>query len=251
MNKKQGKADLHIHSIYSYDGTSTIEEILDFVEYNTDLDIIAITDHNKIKGAKEASKLSRNYRISVIIGEEILTKEGEILALFIKEKIKPFKNVTDTIREIHSQGGLAIAPHPFSWVNPSIPLKTLYKISNGISRECRLDAIEILNASLSGKTGYQKRKRLNTKVFTLPEVASSDSHYAKNIGCAYTVFPGNTPEDLYNSIKLGQTSAYGIFLPMGDFVKVCHLNFKKYCGKIVKPYKVFKKIKREYLTLDK
>lgn len=250
MDKKQGKADLHIHSIYSYDGISNIQEIIDFVEYNTDLDIIAITDHNKIQGAKEAYKLSSDYKISVVIGEEILTKEGEILALFIYEKIKPFRSITDTIREIHSQGGLAIAPHPFSWVNPSIPLKTLYKISNGISSDCRLDAIEILNASLSGKTGYQKRKRLNTKVFTLPEVASSDSHYAKNIGYAYTLFLGNTPEDLYNSIKLGETSAHGIFLPVGDFFKTCHLNFKKYCKKVNKPYRIFKRIKGEFLTLE-
>ncbi len=254
MDKKQGKADLHIHSIYSYDGTSTTQEIIDFVEYNTDLDIIAITDHNKIQGAKEAHNLSCNYRVSVVIGEEILTKEGEILALFIHERIKPFRSVTNTIYEIHSQGGLAIAPHPISWVNPSIPLKTLYKVSNGVPAAYRLDAIEILNSSLSGKSRYQKRKRLNSKVFTLPEVASSDSHYAKNIGCAYTVFPGNTPEDLYNSIKLGQTSTHGIFLPVSDFFKICHLNFKKYCRKVAKPparpYKFFKKIKEEFVTLE-
>jgi hypothetical protein len=250
MEKKQGKADLHIHTTYSYDGVSTVQEVIDFAEYNTDLDIIAITDHNKILGGLEACKLACDYRISVVTGEEILTREGELLALFIQEKIKPFRKVTHTIKEIHAQGGLAIAPHPFSWVNPSIPLKTLYKISNGVSADCRLDAIEIFNASLSGKTGYKRRRRLNSKVFTLPEVASSDGHCAEDIGSAYTAFCGTTPEDLYKSIKSGLTTSYGVFLPVGDFFKVCRLNFKKYGKKAVKPYKALKKL-REFTLGNK
>ena len=81
-----GKADLHIHSNCS-DGKPSIEEILEYVEHKTDLDVIAITDHDTIDGALLAQELMKRkkYRFEVIIGEEISTKRGHIIGLFLKK----------------------------------------------------------------------------------------------------------------------------------------------------------------------
>ena len=87
-----GKADLHIHSTYS-DGIDSIPKILDFVEHQTDLDIIAIADHDDVRGAHEARELAarRNYRVQVIMGTEITTRQGHLLALFVERDFPMLK----------------------------------------------------------------------------------------------------------------------------------------------------------------
>jgi DNA polymerase III alpha subunit (gram-positive type) len=83
-----GRADLHMHSTYS-DGLGTIQQILQHVEHTTDLNVIALTDHNVVEGALRARDLwaKGNYRLDFIVGEEISTKEGHMLALFIERRI--------------------------------------------------------------------------------------------------------------------------------------------------------------------
>ena len=85
-----GKADLHIHSNFS-DGKPSVQEILDYTQNYTDLNIIAITDHDTIAGALEAHKLmlQKYYRFELIIGEEVTAEEGHILGLFLTEAIEP------------------------------------------------------------------------------------------------------------------------------------------------------------------
>ena len=81
---KLGKADLHIHTNYS-DGKPSVEEILEYVQNKTDLDVIAITDHDTIEGAVLAKKIAseKKYRFEVIIGEEVSAQEGHIVGLFL------------------------------------------------------------------------------------------------------------------------------------------------------------------------
>ncbi len=82
-----GLADLHIHSIHSYDGTATIPAILKHVSEKTDLDIIAITDHDSLDGVNQALNLAPKYGLQVIPGCEITTAQGHVLALFIHKRI--------------------------------------------------------------------------------------------------------------------------------------------------------------------
>ena len=83
----RSKADLHMHTTYS-DGVATVPEILEHVATHTDLKVIAITDHDRIDGALHASRLASSFGIEVIIGEEISTIDGHLIALFIDRPIQ-------------------------------------------------------------------------------------------------------------------------------------------------------------------
>jgi len=189
-----GKADLHIHSNYSKDALSDLPAILEMAEKKK-LNIIAITDHQTIKGAKEGQKMAPQFGLEVIVGEEITTKEGDIIGLFIEEEILPGRSVLNTIKEIHQQGGLAIAPHPDNWFLGGIPLGVLLKIFD------QLDGIELFNGSWAGRIKRKENEKLNELLFDLAPLGGSDAHLARQIGCAYTVFPGKTPDDLYAAIR--------------------------------------------------
>ena len=100
-----GKADLHVHSIYSKDGTATIPEILFDAANVKKLDVIAITDHDEIQGALEAKRLAHHYNIEVIPGCEISTAEGHLLTYFIEEPIPAGFPLIETIHLVAQQGG--------------------------------------------------------------------------------------------------------------------------------------------------
>src|SRR5579864_1820294 len=112
---KLGRADLHMHSTYS-DGFATIEQILHHVQHQMHLDVIAITDHDVIEGSLRARDLwaRGRYRFDFVVGEEVSTKEGHMLALFIEKRIPPHLSIERSIDLVHEQGGLAIVAHPLN-----------------------------------------------------------------------------------------------------------------------------------------
>lgn len=205
-----GKADLHIHSTYSRDGLSSIKGILEMADRNN-LDLIAITDHDTIKGAEEAQKLASDFKVKVIKGEEIGTKEGHLIALFIEEFIHPKKPILDTIREIHRQRGLAIVSHSLNPLARGVSSNILFQIFP------ELDGIELFNAAWCGWANQKKLKRLNSEIFNLAAIGGSDAHILRQVGKGYTIFEGKDPTDLYFSIKHGLTLAEGIFTPLDYF----------------------------------
>ena len=113
MTDRLGRADLHIHTQAS-DGLDPITTILAFVEQSTDLDVIAITDHERIDAALAARTMARDlgHRAEVVVGEEVSTLGGHLLGLFLTERVRPLRSLRTTIAEIHEQGGLAIPAHP-------------------------------------------------------------------------------------------------------------------------------------------
>ena len=119
MIDQVSKADLHIHTTAS-DGAATVPELLAYVAQMPDLRVIAITDHDSIAAAKEAARLAHQFGIDVIVGEEVSTADGHLLALFIDSFLPPQRPAAETIAAIHAQGGLAIAPHPFDRSVPSL-----------------------------------------------------------------------------------------------------------------------------------
>lgn len=106
---KTVKVELHTHTKYSYDTDLNFEEIINVCNKNN-IEVLAVTDHNEIEGAIRLSKLAP---FRVIVGEEILTKQGEIVGLFLKKYIRPGLSVEKTINEIRKQKGLVYLPHPF------------------------------------------------------------------------------------------------------------------------------------------
>src|SRR5512142_1112287 len=207
---KMGKADIHIHTTHS-DGMATVEQVLEFVENATDLDLVAITDHDMFDGADEARNLAarRNYRVQVLTGMEVTTIEGHLLVLGIDKPVRSLQPLDRTIAQIHEQGGLVIAPHPMSWMIRSIGRNGLLRIQQNPSDLVHFDGCETLNPSLAGRVVARQVKDLNSRVLQLPETGGSDSHVLPTIGTAVTNFPGKTAEDLRHALADNTTSVSG------------------------------------------
>ena len=211
MPTKLGKADCHIHSLYS-DGDEKIADILEYVQNRTDLDVIAISDHDTIEGALLAKKLmaEKEYRFQLIIGEEITTQEGHIVGLFLKEAIPANLTVQETLARIRVQKGLAIAAHPFYH---SRMKHSRYATMDGIGATTLLrnnafiDAIEIVNATPTLADENLRASILNKTLLFNAEVGNSDAHILEAIGMGYTLFEGKTAKEYRRAILQHQTRA--------------------------------------------
>lgn len=209
--KNLSKADLHIHSNFS-DATPSIEDILDHIETKTDLQVIAITDHDTVDGAKHALEIAKNkkFRFDIIVGEEVSTQEGHILALFINETIPPKLSAHETIKLIHKQGGLAIPAHPFYYSRLNSG-QTIWADGVGamtlLQEKEHIDGIETINATPTFAEENLKAKYLNRTILLKSEIGSSDAHILDAIGKGYTLFEGRTANDLRKAIEKKQTQA--------------------------------------------
>lgn len=205
-----GKSDIHIHTTHS-DGMATVEQVLDFCEYQTDLDLIAITDHDMFDGADEARNMAarRNYRFQVLTGMEITTLEGHLLALGIDRPVRSLQRLDNTIAQVHAAGGIVIAPHPMSWMIRSIGRHGLLRIHRNPHQEIYFDGCETLNPSLAGRVVAARVHDLNSRVLQLPETGGSDSHVLPTIGSAVTLFPGKSIDDFRRALRDKTTRADG------------------------------------------
>lgn len=210
------KADLHLHTTYS-DGHSTPAQLIQHVLNHTTIDIIAVTDHDQIDGAYEAQKHAEGTRLQVIIGEEISTREGHLLAYFIHERIRPGMSARDTITAVHEQGGLAVAAHPYDWMVRSLGHFGLLTHAAEGHRFWNFDAIEALNASLRPRYANVRAAQA-ARALNLPIIGGSDSHLLDTIGYGYTEFHGNSPAHLRQAITTHQTTVDGTFWSMGDML---------------------------------
>ena len=207
-----GKADMHLHTLYS-DGTVSVQGLLDHVETQTDLDVIAITDHERIDGALRAREIhaAGSYRFEFVVGEEITTRRGHVLALFITERIPALRPLAETLERIHDQGGIAIAAHPMAPLTPSLGTRSLLAAHGAGDRRHRLDGIELMNPSAAGRARREARHRLNADVLHLAAVGNSDAHVLEGIGTAWTWFPGSTAQDYRTAVEEATTRPDGTF----------------------------------------
>ena len=207
-----GKADMHLHSLYS-DGTASVQALLDHVERQTDLDLVAVTDHERIDGALRAREIHEAgaYSFGLVVGEEITTRRGHVLALFVTERIPALRPLPETLERIHAQGGIAIAAHPMAPLTPSLGTRSLLGAHGAADARHRLDGIELMNPSAAGRSRRAPRERLNASVLHLAAVGNSDAHVLEGVGSAWTWFPGSSAADYRAAIEAGTTEPDGAF----------------------------------------
>jgi len=169
------KIDLHVHTNFSRDSNITIEELRNKSLLHG-INVVAITDHNTIKGALIAKKEIKE--IKIIVGEEILTKEGEIIGLFLDSEIEPFLSASETIKQIREQRGLVYIPHPFSFFRNAI------KNSAKVSLIDEFDIIESFNAKSLPYENFlaEEFAAKNRKIVA----AGSDAHSIEGFGKTYS-----------------------------------------------------------------
>jgi predicted metal-dependent phosphoesterase TrpH len=169
--------DLHMHTDHSPDCATPVDLLLDTADA-VGLGAIAITDHNEIAGALEArERAERDGRdLKVIVAEEVKTADqGEVIGLFIEERIERGLSLEDTIAEIHSQGGLVYVPHPFDRMHSVPDYEHLMRVVD------RIDAIEVFNAKVALAAFNEEAARFAAK-YRVAAGAGSDSHVTQGLG---------------------------------------------------------------------
>ncbi|GIW14100.1 MAG: phosphotransferase [Tepidiforma sp.] len=206
-----GKADVHLHTRVS-DGLASVELLLEYIEHCTDLDVIAVTDHEDVRGGLRAREVAarRGYRFEVIPGAEVTTLQGHVLALFVERDIPSFRGVESTLAMIHDAGGLAVVPHPLSWLTRSIGQRTLDALHERGEAGISFDAIELANPSPAGRRTAAKAARLNAERWGLPATGSSDAHHLEHVGSGWTEFAGRTAEDFRRALATGAVRARSV-----------------------------------------
>jgi anti-anti-sigma factor len=200
------RADLHVHTTWS-DGTSTPEDVLNWYALHAGVRVFAITDHDTLDGARAARDHARAHpelfgHLELIVGEEVTSKDGHVLGLFLSEWVPPGMSAADTVKAIHSQGGVAIAAHPYTSL---MRWNGLVGVGDLIL-EVPFDAIETRNSNFTEVLSNRKAARVARG---MAQVGCSDGHFLEAIGLCYTDFPGATGDELRAAISARSTVAGG------------------------------------------
>jgi predicted metal-dependent phosphoesterase TrpH len=174
------RVDCHLHTVASGDSVLTVDELADRAR-QAGLDVVCVTDHNVTHAAVAAAE--RDLGVRVIIGEEVRTPDGDLIGLFLTERIPYVLPVSEVVGRIRGQGGLVYAPHPFdqgrSSVGPVLP---------GLCAAGSVDVIEVFNAKIADQSVNAQAASL-ARTFGLPCGAGSDAHDAPGVGAAYLEMP--------------------------------------------------------------
>ncbi len=176
------KVDLHTHSILSNDGGLSEQDYRNILDAGI-LDCIAVTDHDE---TTFAVKLHGQLGGKIIVGEEISTRDGQIIGLFLKQRIAPDQDATITVRHIHEQDGLVYIPHLFEKLRKGVQDHILRRMANEI------DLMEVFNAR-SAIRGKPKQAEAFARQYGVVMAASSVAHSYAGVGSAYTVI-SNMPD---------------------------------------------------------
>jgi glycosyltransferase involved in cell wall biosynthesis len=185
--------DLHMHTDHSYDCATPVEVLLSEARARG-LGAIAITDHNEISGAHEARAKAQG--IKVIVGEEVKTADqGEVIGLFIEDKIPRGMTLQETIDEIKRQGGVVYVPHPFDRMHSVPDYEHLLTVLDDV------DALEIFNPRVAISEFNEEAARFAAK-YRIPAGAGSDAHVPQGLGSVrIRMRDFNGPEEFLESLR--------------------------------------------------
>jgi len=211
MTQARGRADLHVHTLAS-DGTAGVVEIIDQVEALGELDVLAITDHERIDAALVGRSMARDRGLhaEIVVGEEVTTLGGHLLALFIERPVRPFRSIRSTIAEIHDLGGLAIPAHPLVPYPLCAQGFVLRRLLDEPDARFHPDAIEAFNPTALGRPWHDRVVRFADD-HGLARIGNSDAHALDAVGTGWTTFPGRSAADLRAAIEARRTDHEGSF----------------------------------------
>lgn len=188
------KTEFHCHTIYSKDSLTSPRSLVEACQ-RKGIDRVIITDHNTIAGAQIAQALDPKR---VIIGEEIMTTKGEILAAFVKEEIPPMLSPQETIKRLKDQGSFISVSHPFDEMR-----KGGWKESDLMEIIPWVDAIEVYNSRCM-KPVFNDRAQEFAKRHNLAGTVGSDAHMTLELGRSILMLePFNDPDELRKCIRSG------------------------------------------------
>ena len=176
MQLRRLRVDMHTHCAASPDSTTSIEDQARAIRAAR-IDVVCATDHNTIEGARRLEDIAVGFR--VIVGEEIGSREGEIIGLFLDRAIPSELSAEETIARIKAQGGLVVVPHPFS---PSRPQQLRRQTLDRLWPQ--IDALEVINGREEFPSDNKRAARY-ARERGIPGTAGSDAHRATEIGRAY------------------------------------------------------------------
>lgn len=211
-----GRADLQLHSDLG-DGLASPEAILDAAE-RVGLDVIALTDHDDIRGAFLLRDIAarRSSPVEIVTGVEVTTRSGHLLALWVEEELPMFAALAATVSRIHRAGGIAIVPHPLSYLTFSVGERALRTLAAATDRLVHVDAIETRNPSYAGRVRGARAAWLNETLLHVAETGSSDAHNARLVGTTWTDFTGNDAAALRRAIADRTTRPDGRHWTLGE-----------------------------------
>jgi predicted metal-dependent phosphoesterase TrpH len=204
------RVDPHVHTLAS-DGIDGVETLI-LAAVEQGLDAIGITDHERMDAAVAGRAIAehRGWPIEVIVGEEITTRGGHLLGLFMRRRIRPWHSLKDSIARVHEQGGLAIIAHPL----PPYPLcaseRTIRKLMEEADPIFHPDGLEGFNPTTARMRWSHKAPALAEEL-GIAATGGSDAHKASNVGSTVTTFEGHAPVEasLRAAVAERRTSWYG------------------------------------------
>ena len=184
------RVDLHLHSNYSHDGQSSLEELVQRCAASG-LDRIALTDHNTIEGALQLARLAPEL---TIVGEEAKTREGEVIGLFITSRLPPYLRPEEVMDLVHGMGGLTYIPHPFDRRRANFRPERMVELAD------RIDIIETYNAWCEPAANHAAA-RFAAELGKVT-ASGSDAHAASELGRSWMEMDEySSPEDFLEKLR--------------------------------------------------
>jgi predicted metal-dependent phosphoesterase TrpH len=220
MKQKLGRADMHMHTNVS-DGAASVDELLAYID-TLDLDVIAITDHDRLEASLYAYEHQDQYSFEVVPGMEVTSREGHVLAWWVTELIPAGMTLEETAQAVHEAGGVAVLAHPFHMhVKETRAGLARYWDDLDLIRRAGFDGVEVVNAGnvIFGVNGWAK---FALRGLDVAYVGNSDAHTLTAVASASTGFQGRTAADLQRALVARTTFPNGgLWSPTAyaDYVK--------------------------------
>ncbi|MFC5835464.1 PHP domain-containing protein [Nonomuraea insulae] len=190
------RVDCHVHTVASGDAVTTLDQLAERVAAHR-IDVVCLTEHNHLDGTAE--RLSRAVGARVVLGEEIRTGSGELIGLFLNERVPYVLSAREVVRRVRAQGGVVCAPHPYDPLRSGVGAEL-----DGMCEAGMIDAVEVFNAKVADQEHNRAASR-TALAYGLPGTVGSDAHDPAGIGAAYVEMPDfDGPDSFLDALRAAE-----------------------------------------------